>query len=354
MFLDYSIWDTLAETDKPIFLYGTGNGADKIISALEQNNIKLEGIFASDGFVRDRYFHEYHVRSYSDVINEYGNDIIVLLAFGTTLEEVRAFIEELDRKHELIIPDVPLYGGELFDMNYLKKHRDELESARAMLDDEESRLLFDDVVNFRLSGRLEYLLLTEDMTETLHKIFGNKKISTVIDGGAFKGDSADIFASALSPEIIYAIEADPKTFKKLAAYAENESRCKVIPINAALSDYIGEVEYSSSGSRGSGEDGKNKRAKVTFTRSTTLDNEFASTDIDLIKLDIEGSEVAAILGGSELIERCRPDMAVSLYHRTDDIFALINEVHDRLPEKKLYLRRVRCIPMWDITLYATE
>ena len=31
------LWDYLKETDKPIALYGTGNGADKIIAKLEED-----------------------------------------------------------------------------------------------------------------------------------------------------------------------------------------------------------------------------------------------------------------------------------------------------------------------------
>ncbi len=46
--------DRLKAHDKPIFLYGTGNGADKIIAALDKYGVSLDGIFASDGFVTGR------------------------------------------------------------------------------------------------------------------------------------------------------------------------------------------------------------------------------------------------------------------------------------------------------------
>ena len=353
-YIKQSLWERLQNHDKPIFLYGTGNGADKIISALDSYNVALDGIFASDGFVRSRCFHDFPVLSYSDVISKYSNDIVVLLAFGTTLDSVRSFIEELDRRHELIIPDVPLYGGELFDKSYFERHTDELSRARSMLHDDMSVMLFDDVINFRLSGKLQYLLRTEEQQTTLKNFFADKHISKIIDGGAYKGDSAAAFAEALSPDIIYAVEADPKTFTKLQTYADSEHKCRIIPINAALSDRNGTVEYSSSGSRGAGENGKNHRAKTYTMQCIAPDTYFADTDIDFIKLDIEGSEDEALNGGYELIKRCRPDMAVSLYHKTDDIFSLIFKIHTLLPSHKLYLRRVKCIPMWDITLYAIK
>ena len=52
-----NIWDTLSETDLPIVLYGMGDGADMVISALEERNIKFADIFASDAFVRGQSFH---------------------------------------------------------------------------------------------------------------------------------------------------------------------------------------------------------------------------------------------------------------------------------------------------------
>ena len=353
-FVNVSLWDELASETRPVFLYGTGNGGDKILAALEKYNVTLTGVFASDGFVRDRYFHGYHVRSYSDVAAEYGDDIVVLLAFGTTLDSVKEFIYSLDRKHDLRIPDVPLYGGELFDRTYFAEHRDILTRTAALFADDVSRKLFYDAVNFRLTGKTAYLTDTGDAVHSLAELFGGQNIGTMLDGGAFKGDSAAEFIEGIHPEKILAVEADPKTFVKLSAYAEAESRAEVIPINAALFDRDGEMEYVSSGSRGSGKDGQNHRASGKTVPMRTIDTICDGTDIALIKLDVEGAEESALKGAEKTIRRCRPNMAVSLYHRTDDLYALVNEVHSLLPEHRLYLRRVPCIPMWDLNLFAVR
>ncbi len=348
-----SLWDDLAAQERPVFLYGTGNGGDKIIAALEKYGVTLTGIFASDGFVRDREFHGMKVRAYSDVRDEYGDDITVLLAFGTTLPEVRAFIELLDDRHDLRIPDVPLYGGELFDAVYYNAHRDDFEYCRGLFADEESRLVFDDCIAFRMTGRLKYLSRTQSFADSVTSLFSGRHYGTVIDGGAFKGDStADL--AALCPEEILAVEADPKTYQKLCAYAEAQSRCRVRPVNAALWNETGVLDYTSSGSRGSGESGRNRRAKITEVNTVTLDGLCADTKADLIKLDIEGAEWEALDGGRQTILRDQPDMAVSLYHRTDDFYALPVHLHALLPEHRMYLRRPECIPFWDLSVYMVR
>ena len=62
------LWEYLSEVRRPIALYGTGDGADKIISVLERYGLKdlIIAVFASDGFVRDRMFHGFKVISYSE------------------------------------------------------------------------------------------------------------------------------------------------------------------------------------------------------------------------------------------------------------------------------------------------
>ena len=353
-YYEESLWEVLARETRPIFLYGTGNGGDKIIAALAKYGVTLTGVFASDGFVRNRTFHEMPVRAYSDVTAEFGDDIVILLAFGTTLTEVRAFIEMLDRKHTLVIPDVPLYGGELFDGTYFLACRERLEKVQSLLWDERSREIFLDAVNFRLSGKLKYLQNGGDHVEELREVFAGQRIRTVIDGGAFKGDSAADFIEALAPEKIIAVEADARTCGKLSAYAESVTNCAVIPVNAALWDEVGEMTYVSSASRGSAEGGRNRRAKEVTVLCRTLDDIAGGEPIDFIKLDVEGAEERALRGGEGVILRDEPNLALSLYHRTDDIMDLVERARALLPNHRLLLRRADCIPFWDLTLYAVR
>lgn len=44
--------------------------------------------------------------------------------------------------------------------------------------------------------------------------------------------------------------------------------------------------------------------------------------VDFVKMDIEGSELAALKGGERTIRRSRPKLAISLYHRPEDFFAI--------------------------------
>ena len=77
------VWQYLRGIDRPIVMYGTGNGADRIFSVFDRLGITVSAIFASDGFVRSRTFHGIPVVSYADVLKKYGGDFIIVLAFGS-------------------------------------------------------------------------------------------------------------------------------------------------------------------------------------------------------------------------------------------------------------------------------
>jgi len=349
---DDSLWVKLQKETRPIFLYGTGNGADKILDVCARFNIPVEGVFASSDFVRSRTFRDMPVQSFEMIRRSYGDDIVVLLAFGTTLSSVVENIKTIAEISTLYIPEVPLYGTELFTYEYYLENLEGIEEAYDLLSDEKSKQVYEDMIGFRLSGEPRLLANAESMAISYGEIFDGDRFETVIDCGAYKGDSTEMIARVLRPERIIAIEPDPKTFVKLSAYAENEMLSEVKTVNAAVGNEEGTVEFMSSASRGSGKEGISKSAKCRTVSLLPIDSIAAGEAVDLIKLDVEGDELSALKGALATIERCKPSMAVSVYHRTGDIFELLLLLKKLLPGHSLHLRREACIPAWDITLFA--
>ena len=109
-----------------------------------------------------------------------------------------------------------------------------------------------------------------------------------------------------------------------------------------------------SASRGSGKEGLSKSAKMREVTVRSVDSILEGEIIDLLKLDVEGDERDALLGAKETIRRSLPNLAVSVYHRTGDIFELPLMIRELLPDYSFYLRREECIPAWDITLFVVR
>ena len=165
-----SSWEKLQAETRPIFIYGMGDGAEKIMRVFREKSIPLAGIFASDEFVRGHSFAGYKVRKLSE-IEAQVDDFVIVLAFAAGYQSLVDKIVELGQRHTLIVPDVPVAGGGLFTYDYCVEHAAELEEVYEMLADDESRRVYANIINFRISGNIRYLMdVTTPKTEIYRKI----------------------------------------------------------------------------------------------------------------------------------------------------------------------------------------
>ena len=342
------LWTYLSSTDKPVVMYGMGNGADKIIDVLDRYGVTVSDFFASDGFVRGHSFHGKRVFSFSEIKEKY-QDFIILLSFGTNRREVLDVIYSLDANFELYAPDVPVAGNELFNYEFFTEHKKELERARSFLADEKSKEIFDCMIDYKLTGRISFLKsAVSSKNEVFKDILEADKCRNYVDVGAYTGDTIrELYSFGAHPDTVTALEPDPKTFKKLAKYAEEDRT--VIPINAGAWSEDTELLFNVEGNRNSGvsETGR-------AVRMVALDNIESAHGADFIKYDVEGSEREALLGTKRIIRESSPALMIAIYHRSVDLYELTELVHELDPEYKLYIRRFEYVPAWDLNLIAVK
>lgn len=352
------VWHTLSHSDKPIVMYGMGNGADKIIEALGYFGVEISDFFASDGFVRGQSFHGKRVLSYSQICEKYS-DFNIVVSFGTRLPEVLENIRRLDSERELFIPDVPVVcdslRDELFTLEYFEKNRQRLSAVCEMLSDEVSRRTLLDVIAFRLTGRLEFLDRHITTPDEVHRdILRSKDFKLAADLGAYNGDSIRELSGFSKPSRVIALEPDRRSFRKLCEYAKNEAFA-IDCVNSAAWDEDTELSFAAGGNRNSSASssvGLKTGAKLCEVSARRLDSvlsELGLDSLDYIKYDVEGAEEKALLGSSEIIASSHPRLLVSLYHRTKDIFALPELVH-KMGYEGLFIRRYEYVPAWDLNL----
>lgn len=347
--IERDLWQYLSATDKKIVMYGMGNGADKILGICDRYGIEVCDFFASDGFVRGHSFHGKTVLSYSEVKERYGaENIIVLLSFASSLDDVIGNIMRISEECELYAPDVPVFGDTLFDIEFYKSNERSINAVYEMLEDEESREIYENVIKYKLTGDISYLeARVSDKREVYRALLRSETIKSYADLGAYNGDTVRELAEyAPFLESATALEPDRRTFKKLSAYAEAEERFSVTPINAAAWSHGTTLTFDASGNRNSNVGGSGKTVEVA---AVALDG-VVNGEIDYIKYDVEGSEKEAIEGSVRVINECSPALLVSLYHRSEDIFALPLLIKEKFPKYRFYLRRYRYIPAWDLNL----
>lgn len=347
------LWQYLSQADKPIVMYGMGNGADKILAVCERYGIEIQDFFASDGFVRGHSFHGKQVMHYADMVEKYGaGQFIVLLSFASSLPDVLEIFDRIAGETELYAPDVPVCGETLFDLQFYHAHWDELSKVEALLADEESRKIFHSVISYKLTGDIRYLRRAEsDPLRTWTELLAPASYHAYADLGAYNGDTIRaLLPYAPKLETVYAMEPDRRNFRKLEAYAAEEHRCAIHCFPAGAWSHHDVLPFDASGNRNAGLHGK--APKTVDTEVNALDNILNGACVDYVKYDVEGAEREALIGSNQTILVHRPHLLVSIYHRSEDLFALPLQVHEMRPDYKLYLRRFPYVPAWDLNLYA--
>jgi FkbM family methyltransferase len=159
---------------------------------------------------------------------------------------------------------------------------------------------------------------------------------TVIDGGACTGDTAAVFSNVVGPTgSVYCF--DPVA-NHLAVLDHNvrqfaHANVRVMPYGLSDKNIVAEpivlTEYSPGFRSGSN--------TVPLRSIDFLVNTKEIDSVDFIKLDVEGAELDSIRGARESILRFKPKLAISLYHKPNDIFELILYVKDKFPFYALHL-----------------
>ncbi|MCD7822822.1 MAG: FkbM family methyltransferase [Oscillospiraceae bacterium] len=339
-----SYLDVLRRSDEPIFIYGMGDGCLKLLKIFDEYHIPCSGIFASDEFVRDKIFEGHKIRSLSEIESQVEKFTIVL-AFGAGYKELRDKIDMIEKKHRLFVPDMPVIGDGLFTKDYLKDNFDKLSEVYELLCDEHSKLCYEKLIEYKITGCLEPLRACESSPSENILNLGSDEV--YVDLGAYTGDTVADFLRATGGKYqrIYAVEPNGRNFRKLSE--NTSSLSNVTLINAAIGSEDGVTRVLKGGGR------MIRRSDSGIeTEVRSVDSILSGSECSYIKMDIEGEEKAALLGAKETISKFSPKLNIAVYHRVGDLFKLPLMVHEMNPGYRLYIRHYPYYPAWDTNLFC--
>lgn len=340
-----NVWDTLKNDGKPIVLYGMGLGAEKIMAELEQRGLKASEVFASDEFVRGHSFKGYKVLKYSEVCEKHS-DFNVVLCFASHIDSVIENISKINTEHTVFAPDVPVAGGGLFTKEYIKEHEKEFDEVYTMLADKESKRVYIDILNFKVSGKIGYLLSSFcNKNKVYSDILKLNEHENIIDLGAYDGDTIREFMKATNGKYkhITALEPDAKSYKKLLKNTDGMS--DLTTFNMGAWNKKDTLIFSADAGRNSKLSSEGTSVQVTDIDSLKLSPTF-------IKMDIEGSEMKALEGMENTIKKQLPKLYICAYHRNEDLYALPLKVKEINSKYKIYFRHSKYIPAWESNFYC--
>lgn len=151
----------------------------------------------------------------------------------------------------------------------------------------------------------------------------------LVDAGAFTGESAVVFSRSVGSQ------------GRIYSFDPVENHHDICRLNFSRPGYenitlfpygVGEESIDAppvrAGEYNPGYRASSSQTPIAMRRIDDLVIDGKIPRIDFLKMDVEGSEMAALRGAESSIRRFRPKLALSIYHKPNDFFDIINYVHD--------------------------
>lgn len=206
-------------------------------------------------------------------------------------------------------------------ISHVNNNWDKVQEVLSMLRDASSRGTYLNVLTARITGDLRSIKAS-NFPIYQHPAFKNLDAldGHIIDAGSFDGAEAQNFANKISEQFcVYGYEFDADNFQKYLSSFSNE---RIKFINKGLWSKTGYALIE-----GSGIAATVKEFSLTpghnLAPMVGLDQEFyGKTKIGFIKMDIEGAEYEALIGAKNIIKYQSPYLAISVYHKADDLWEI--------------------------------
>ncbi len=207
----------------------------------------------------------------------------------------------------------------------IEKNRGKYDRIFDRLCDEKSKNVFQNLVNFKVSGDMRYLLGFDPPTDEQYfdACLQLPEKASFADVGGFDGSTTRKFREHY-PDYRKVFFFEPEE-KNVSIARQNLADVPNVEFfQKGLSNENAVLHFSANGSASMICDDGNMSIEVA-----RLDD-LVHEQVDFIKMDIEGAEADAVEGARETIRKCHPNMAICVYHKPDDFW--------RIPELVLSIR----------------
>ena len=347
-FLDQSyqpIEERLA--NRRLVVFGAGRGGRILLRYLRSQGCPVDFICDNDPSLEGQFIDQVPVRS-TACLADIGNGALVVIG-SNWAQEIAAQLAQ----HHVQYLDLTTWDDRWrknFDIDLIKGSREDLEEVSSYFRSESDRTLFHGLLLYRLSAcPLSFKM--SDFGFYNHPCVGVESGDIVFDVGCFDGKTALFFAN-LGAGQVHTFEPDAANAAASArAIGESEFSDNIVLHRFGFWSAEGTLSFSvdplyQSQNRISG-------GGVDLISVRTIDSFVGETNLvpDLIKMDIEGAERAAIEGARETLVNCRPKLQISVYHEPDDLWRIPQLIRKIQPSYEFFLGH-HSQNMFETVLYA--
>lgn len=335
--------ETIQEIKKsknPLFLFGAGRHAECIYRILLSNKIEIQGVFV-DNPTHD-LFHGFQVKTFEEVLRD-NVEIDVCIGHGNYSE-----MRNRHQRHERVTRVFDFFDW--YGLNWTLNKDYFTQNARALTDvinlfhDTYSKKAF--LMHLRARVNNDWRLIQPLITgpQYFEKFISLSNNETFVDAGAYTGTTFLAFNRLVKGKFrkYYAFEPDALNRKKLITLISNGSIKNVTVLDKGCGAKSGRFKFLSNDDHSSivneyaQEENHREAHSIDFIEVMKIDD--LHDEISFIKMDVEGHEMEALRGSSQTISIYKPKLAISAYHRPNDLFDIPLLIKALNPDYKLFFR----------------
>lgn len=270
---------------RPIILYGAGSDGIEILHYFE-NDARFIGFCDQDELKQQNGIHGYSVISPSELIQK--KEISIVISTRRGLRSIEAFLRNNGVKEDCIFNlanhMIAIDPGQYFNPEFIHYEENEIFIDAGCYNLESSKLMK------QYCPRLKKVYAFEPDIANYKNCLQNKSF--------FKNETVELYP-----------------------YGTWSSKTKLFFHSAADgSSYVTENG-------------------ATCIETLSIDETVSSDEmVTFIKMDVEGAELESLKGAKETIQRCKPKLAICIYHKPEDMTKIPLYIHSLVPEYKLYIR----------------
>lgn len=249
------------------------------------------------------------------------------------------------------------------DCAWLKVALPKIEKALELFQDDRSRYIFTSVFCNKIylsATKNPYGSFSESGEYFENGFWHLHDKEYFVDGGAYVGDTVKDFLKHVPEghfEKVYSFEYEKGNYDILC---EN-LKSLPIEINEKIEAYCcgiwshkedGWCEYlgESDGTQLMSKEQKSSQAQHCLLDK--LDNVLENKKVTTLKLDIEGAEIQGLIGAEKILTIQKPQLAICLYHRPEDLWEIPLLLNKMNPDYKMVVKHHGCQNFTDTVLYA--
>lgn len=332
--------ENIRESNKKIFLFGAGICGRCYLKIFQRKHIPIEGIIDNYKTSLDGY----PVSRFETIVSNYNiKDCVVIITAPGSEDHIRKQVLSVFPREQVYTFAITRYvigeQNEAFEtIKFFKDNRVFLSELYNSFGDCLSKKVFCNVFMGRVTAdkQLFASVKSGDFYYPPEIIKCDSK-EILVELGSNNGDTLrDFILRYPEFEKAYCFEPDKACLETLRSISDDyPHRITIIPKIAW--DKQCKLGFFDNGGDSTSYVSENLESEGELVDASSVDVEI-SGPVTFIKMDIEGAELRALHGAENHIKQFKPKLAISVYHKRDDLVEIPQYLLSIRPDYRFYLR----------------